>query len=126
MDYTAIGTIAIAGFLAIKELRAGSKKITSEVITNYEILDKQQKDNIQECRANLVGATKSMHELELRTNERIATLEGVVGEKDKQLQTLNQIVSNRNPELEKILEDIRDFMKNMSEMVFSKAIKKKV
>lgn len=121
---SAVSTFALIGFLAFRESRSGSHEITREVITNYKTLDEQQKANIQECRDNLVGATKSMHELELRTNERIANLEGVVSEKDKQLQTLNSIVSNRSPELENTLHDIRNFMKNINDYFAVEAQKK--
>lgn len=131
MDYnqfipiaSAVSTFALIGFLAYRESRSGNNEITKEVIQNYKNLDEQQKSNIQECRDNLVGATKSMHELELRTNERIANLEGVVSEKDKQLQTLNQIVANRNPDLENTLHDIRNFMKNINDYFVVEAQKK--
>ncbi len=120
---SAFSPLALVLYLVIKEWRSGSGAISKEVITNYATLDTQQKDNIKECRDNLVGATKAMHELELRTNERISNLEGVVSEKDKQLQTLNQIVANRNPELETVLLDIRNFMQNMNQFVVVKAKK---
>jgi len=116
MDWTAVTTLLVVAFLGFKEWRSGSKKITQEVIANYDTLDKQQKANIQECRDNLVGATKAMHELENRFTGRISKLEGIVSEKDKQIQTLNQIATNRNPDLENVLKDIRNFMKNINDL----------
>lgn len=116
MDWTAVTTLIVVAFLGFKEWRSGSKKITQEVITNYETLNNQQKANIDECRGNLAGATKAMHEMENRFVGRISKLEGIVSEKEKQIQFLNQIVTNRNPELEGVLTDIRNFMKNINEM----------
>ncbi len=116
MDWTATTTILLIIFLAFREWRSGSKKISDEVITNYATLDKQQKDNIQECRDNLVGATKAMHELENRFTGRIANLEGKVAEKENQLRILTQVLANRNPELETVLADIRNLMKNINDI----------
>lgn len=98
-------------YLAVKDAKSGTREITSRVIENYKTLDQQQRDNIQECRNNLVGATKAMHELELRMSEKIAKLDGTISEKDKQLKLMTDILANRNPELEIVLKEIRDFIK---------------
>ncbi len=118
---SAVSTISLVAFLAYREAKSGNKEITTQVIQNYATLDKQQKDNIQECRDNLTGATEAMHKLELRTNERIANLEGVVSEKDKSIALLMQTLANRNPDLETTLVDVRNFMKNINDLAFAKA-----
>ena len=109
-------SIVVSALLGWREFRSGSSKISTEVISNYKTLDDQQKANIQECRDNLVGATKAMHDMETKFVDRISNLEGVVSEKDKQLQNVTQILANRNPKLEQTLEDIRNFMKNMNDI----------
>ncbi len=116
MDWTAVTTLIVVAFLGFKEWKSGSKKISQEVITNYETLNKQQKDNIEECRGNLVGATKSMHEMENRFVGRISKLEGIVQEKDKSIALLMQTLGNRDPKLQDTLTDIKNFMQNMNSM----------
>jgi len=105
-----IGTIIVITFLAWKEYRSGTKMISSEVITNYEALDKQQKSIIAEQEKKF---NEEMHRIELSFTEKIAHLEGVVREKDTQLKTLTEILTNRNPELQNILIEVRDFMKTL-------------
>jgi len=106
-------SILVAVLLGYREYKSGSNKISAEVITNYATLDRQQKEYIERCDNNLIGATATMNSMKIEFTDRIANLEGVVGEKDKQLKNLTEILANRNPELEKVLVKIKDFMENI-------------
>lgn len=116
MDFTAIATFLVVAFLAFKEWRSGSKKISNEVIGNYAALDAQQKESIKDYQAKLDIERKERHEMEVKMSEKIANLAGVVQEKDKQIKYLTDTLALRDPELKSLFTDIRNFMKNMNDI----------
>jgi len=106
-------TLSLVVLLAIKEWRSGSGKISAEVITNYKNLDDQQKAIIEEYKISLATATTTIQQMDMRFAEKVAKFEGIILAKDKQIEDLSKILSNRNPELEKVLSDIRNFMQQI-------------
>ena len=111
---TAAGFVVLAAAIWWSQWRSGAKQVGAEVIANYERLDRQQKDQIDAYKRDIEEIKASMRQTEKSFIEKIAKLEGAVGEKDRQLEILNKVLANRNPELEKILAEIRDFMRQLA------------
>lgn len=114
------GVIAVAGFLVWKEYRSGNSTLNSQVVANYKQLDEQQKDQIAQKDAAINQYQKDMAEIKQAMGtmkegfaKEIGKLQGELKAKDEQIALLQQTVLNRNPELEKLLTEIRDFMENI-------------
>jgi len=99
----------------VREWRSGAKQLSAEVLHNYETLVKQQKDQILHYEQEFGKLKSEMANMEKGLIAKLGKLEGQLQEKDKQLQTLSEILANRNPELEKVLAEIRDFMKELND-----------
>lgn len=118
--------VFVALVLGIKEWKSGSGKISNQVIANYEALDKQQKEIIAEKDKQILAFRDEMHALDKSFTERIAKLEGIVQEKNKQLENFTKILANRSPELENVLSDVKEFMRVLTEStLFQNKILKK-
>lgn len=86
-------------FLAWKEFRSGSSKLSDKIKSDY----KERNDQLE----------KTNKELEAERTERkiyITKLETTIAEKDKQLDRYEKIFANRNPDLTEVLEKISRFM----------------
>jgi chromosome segregation ATPase len=108
-------TVVIILAIVFTNWRTGAKQVSTEVLANYEKLDKQQKEQIDAYKKDIAEIRATMRATEMTFIEKISKLEGQLSEKDKRVKDLELIVTNRNPDLEKILSDIRDFMKRLSE-----------
>lgn len=115
-----VGLIVLAAAIVFNNWRTGSKQVSSEVISNYNVLDIQQKEQIAEKDRQIVQSQKDIAEIKTamgRMKEEFANelgkLQGQLTSKDKQIADLQSTILNRNPELEKLLTDIRNFMKEI-------------
>ncbi len=78
-------------------------------------LSKEVKETYKERIVQLEGKVK---DLDLHVNELIkadAKKDGIIEEKNKQIQSYEVILANRNPELEKILSQVVSFMQKLDE-----------
>lgn len=110
-----IGFVVLAAAIWFAQWRSGSKEISSEVRENYKTLDEQKSLQLEELKKAIEEIKASMRATEKGFIERIAKLEGQLKEKNNQIDSLNRILANRNPELETVLGEIRDFMKELRE-----------
>jgi hypothetical protein len=108
------GLIVLAFAMVFTQWKAGAAKVSTEVIANYAALDKQQKEQISHYEQEFGKLKAEMANMEKGLIAKISKLEGALGEKENQLKMLNEILANRNPELEKVLTEIRDFMKQLT------------
>jgi peptidoglycan hydrolase CwlO-like protein len=116
------GLVVLAAAFWYGQWRSGSKQISSEVVGNYERLDKQQKEQIASKDAQIAQYQKDVTEIKSAMNRmkedfanQIGKLQGQLDSKDKQIDGLQKTILNRNPELESILKEIRDFMKKLND-----------
>jgi uncharacterized coiled-coil protein SlyX len=111
--------INVFGFIALgvavwyTQFKTGSNQISGEVITNYKALDEQKNNQLNSLQKDIEEIKATMRAMEKGFIERIAKLEGQLKEKNNQIDSLNLILANRNPELETVLSEIRDFMKEL-------------
>lgn len=117
---SSFGVVAVAAYLVWKEYRTGTSVINSQVVNNYEALNKQQKEKIAEqekaiekYQADMAEIKTSMQKMKEEHARDIGSLQGQITAKDKHISDLQKTILNRNPELEKLLGDIRDFMENI-------------
>lgn len=102
------GVVFLAVAIFFTQWRAGSKQVSAEVMDNYEKLVSQLRDELTTVKTEMVNMEKGLI-------AKIAKLEGALEEKERQLATMAEILANRNPELEKVLAEIRDFMRNLAD-----------
>lgn len=114
------GVIAVAAFLVYKEYRSGNSSINAQVVANYKTLDEQQKSKIKsqeeaiaKYQADFAEVKTAMSKMKEDFANQIGQLQGEIASKDKHIAELTQTILNRNPELEVLLKEIRDFMKNI-------------
>ncbi len=106
--------IAIGGVAVVLiYIFSNRNNISNTVIDNYKTLDDQKTRQIEDLKKAVEEIKATMRAIEKNFIERIAKLEGQLKEKDRQIRDLNEILSNRNPKLEKILEEIHKFMKEL-------------
>lgn len=105
--------IGMVVFVLIQYKYRKSDKAT-EVIGNYAVLEKQLKDQKNDLEQKLT-AQADKHSKEMNV------LHAQIGEKDAMIkmqqsliQQQKETIENRNPDLEKILGEIRDFMENIN------------
>jgi hypothetical protein len=108
-----LGFIALGTAIFYTQFKSGAKQVSSEVITNYKALDDQKTQQIEALKQDVEEIRANMRSSEKGFIERIAKLEGQLKEKDNQLKMVHQILANRNPELEQVLGEIRDFMQSI-------------
>lgn len=114
------GVIAVALFLVYKEHRSGNTTLNGQVLANYKTLDAQQKEKIKEQADAIAQYQRDMTEIKVSMSKmkedfanQIGQLQGEIASKDKHINELTQTILNRNPELEELLKEIRDFMENI-------------
>lgn len=114
------GVIIVALFLVWKEYRSGNTGLNSQVIANYTALDKQQKEKIAERDAAILQYQKDMAQIKSDMGKmkedfakQMGILQGQITAKDQHISDLQNTILNRNPELEDLLKEIRDFMENI-------------
>ncbi len=117
---TNLGFLAVTLYLVWKEYRSGNNAINTQVVANYNALDKQQKEKITEQETAIAQYQKDMAEIKSAMNKmkedfarETGRLQGQITAKDLHITQLQQTILNRNPELEKLLSEIRDFMENI-------------
>lgn len=97
-----IGSYIVAFLLLVDKFFNGAGKIRKEVIETYKERNEQ-----------LEGQLKGLQEQITQHSKEIAKLSGILEEKDKVILSLNQTIQNRNPELEKTLRSINDFLERI-------------
>lgn len=111
LDYLPLINILGFAILAIATFyynaRSGKSKIGDEVLSLYEKNIDALKEDVSRSRDANHDVKNQMTTLTLRLGQ----LEGQLKEKDLRITELMAIIENRNPELENILREIRDFMK---------------
>ncbi len=90
--------------LALERLFNGSFKVSKEIGAAY----KERADQLQE-------SFKELNEKFIVQGKEISALQATVKSKDEHIDALNQTILNRNPELEKILNQISLFLGKLSE-----------
>lgn len=107
------------------QFRAGGKGVSSEVISTYREQVAQLKEEIA---AEGAGREADKHSLKNEIQVlslKLATLQGQMIEKDKKIAELTNIFQGRDPELLKILTEIRDFMKTLTNQSSTIAVRSK-
>lgn len=103
--------LVIGGIIVILQNRSTNRMSrSSDVIQTLQIRVKQLED------ANKIQFetfTKQIADLNLETGK----CQGVIQEKNAMIDKLEKIISNRNPELITLLEEIKNFMKNLHDKV---------
>ena len=93
------------------QYRLQSPKVAGEVISNYETLTKQIKDQKEDLEKKLT-AQADKHTAEMNAlHKQIGEKDGIIKMQDKIIEQQKATIENRNPELEDVLGDIRDFLK---------------
>lgn len=117
---SSFGVIAVAVYLVYKEYKSGNTNINSQVVNNYKVLDEQQKEKISEQEQAIAQYQKDFHDVKQAMSKmkeefanEIGKLQGQITAKDKHISDLQATILNRNPELENLLREIRDFMENI-------------
>jgi capsule polysaccharide export protein KpsE/RkpR len=105
---TLLPTLVLIAAIVFSQWRSGAKEVSGEVMANYEKL-------VAQLREELTRMKTEMGNMEKGLIAKIAKLEGQLQEKDSQLSSLQTILANRNPELETVLGEIRDFMKQLKD-----------
>lgn len=112
----AIGVI----FIAINNYRKDNNSVDDRLINNYKALDEQQKAQLEDkdaqilkYQADMIEVKAIMAKMREELLGKISNLQGQSDSKDKQIADLQQTILNRNPDLEKVLKEIRDFMKEI-------------
>lgn len=86
-------------YIAWKEYRSGANEISKQVKDTY----KERVEQLEE----MVEKLQDEHD---EHSKQIVRLETQIAEKDKQLERYERIFANRNPNLEKVLGNIEQFM----------------
>lgn len=110
-----IGFIIFGGGYLFVQWKLGAKGVSSEVIATYKEQVAQLKE---ELIAETTGREQDRHDLKNEIQAlgiKVATMQGQMLEKDKKLQEFTAIFQGKDPELKQILQEIRDFMKKLSE-----------
>jgi hypothetical protein len=97
-----LGLLVLAAAIWFTQWRSGSSQVSAQVISNYEQLTKQQKDQIEAYKGDMEKLRSTLTDSEKNFIERISKLEGQVLEKEKRAKDLELLVVNRNPELERL------------------------
>lgn len=105
-----IAIVAVGVAIFYNSFRSGAKTINSEVMENYKELDRQQKDHITALSLEITKIKEEMRVIEKKFITEIATLNGKLIEKDRQLSSFQVIA---DPKLQELLSEIRDFMKGL-------------
>jgi hypothetical protein len=108
-----LGLLGLAAAIFYTQFSTGARQVNSEVLANYKALDEQKTQQISNYEKDIAEIKNAMRTMEKDFIERIAKMEGQLKEKNSQIDSLNVILANRNPDLEKILGEIRDFMKDI-------------
>lgn len=108
-----IGLVALAASLVYTQLRSGARTVSSEVVANYKALDEQQKEIITQKDAVISERDTTLGELKLALRKsgedciaQTSKLQGTIEQQEKTIFSQNQIITNKNPELVKILEQV--------------------
>lgn len=109
---------AITVILAYKSSGLTNKSnVTTEVMQAYktqvEQLKEQRIEDQKQRTAEFQSFTSQISALTLK----IGKQEGIIQEKDKQIERLQAIVENRDPELKKVLDDLTKWMKDTHEVM---------
>lgn len=110
---TPVGIIALFAAQIWTSRRTGEKGIEDKVMTNYKILNEQLNEQIKKQHQDKNDLQVKFLNIEKNFIELRAKLEG----KDAQIKSLNEIIANRNPELVVVLNEIKDFMKQLNDKI---------
>jgi flagellar biosynthesis/type III secretory pathway chaperone len=117
---SSFGIIAVALLLLWKEYRSGTDKLDSKIKQSYETRIAQQDRELEEHKAREIKYQQNQGEMKkaiATMKEEFAAkfgeMKGEISAKDKQIKDLTDTILNRNPDLEKLLAEIRDFMENI-------------
>lgn len=104
--FTSLGLLASLTYIIVKEFRSGSNDVEKKTFASY----KERNEQLEQEIPRLHSEMKSL-------GEKLANLTGVVGEKDKHIKSLTEILQGRNPEVITILTDIKDLNNKIIEFM---------
>ena len=107
-----LGVIGVGVWLVYKHGKSGVNEIRSEIADAYRERNEQLENHINELEVSLEETNKAL----IETNKNLSKLQGIVEEKDKQIDRLNKTLLDKNPETLELLQEIRKFL----EMLHSK------
>ncbi len=117
---SSFGVVAVAAYLIYKEYRSGATTLNGQVIANYKALDEQQKRQLAEKDAAILQYQKDVAEIKAAMQKMrqefandVGKLQGELKAKDEQIKLLQATILDKNPEMVKLLEEIRNFMENI-------------
>ncbi len=132
---TSLSPLLVVVYLAVKEYRAGDKTRSKEINDNAETLiaqlraqivedlkrheeiivkmDVNQKTLLASYESRFATLKTEMTNMEKGLIAKIAKLEGENTAKDKQLEIVNKILSNRSPELDKLLVKLTELLERV-------------
>lgn len=106
LDINTLMIALCALVLGIQQWRSGSSKLSNNTIQTYkDLLEATEKKN-KEKQDDL------QNQLNIQAGQ-IGELKGLISGKDQQIADYRQILENRNPNLENILKQMVDFMKEI-------------
>lgn len=94
----------VVAYLAWKDYRSGSSEIAKKI-----------KEEYKERNGQLEQRIKDLEEHHHENSVEIGKLQAKLEEKEKQITRYEQIFANRNPDLEKVLSRIEQFMSKLNE-----------
>ncbi|MES2224179.1 MAG: hypothetical protein V4469_04580 [Patescibacteria group bacterium] len=97
--------VIVAGVIIIyKQYKNDAVKVSAEVIAAYKIQVEQYKEEVAKLRSDLS-----------ETSHKMGTQDGIIAEKNKQIEDYKLLIANRNPALENILSEVVLFMKKIDQ-----------
>lgn len=116
----AFATIAVFISQIIKgknDNRTVGEQVSSEVINAFKVQVDQLKAMRTEDKATFDAQVINFTNQVSSLNKEIGNLNGMLSEKDKQIDKYEKIFQNRDPELLKLLQDIKTFMGDLHKVV---------
>lgn len=102
----ALSPILLVVYIIFREWRSGTSTLRKDINSDYVERNRQLEEKLKDVEDRLNEVSLQMGKLE-------ATLI----EKDKHIANITKIIENRNPDLLKVLDEIKTFMKNLNELM---------
>lgn len=114
-NLTSLGLVIVIIWQVIKEIRSNNSSLTTKMLSDYKERNEQLEGILKDERQKSEDFKDSMDQIIAGYKVEIAKLESSNKEKDIHTQTLKDLLLDKNPEVIKVLVEIRDFLKTSDE-----------